>query len=301
MASLPWNRLLPVVGLLSLAGCMQGKDLDRRIESAERKVAALEQDVAEKDALAERVKQQQIQEARLSQQLSAPTPEALEAAFAPLPGMRVVTEQSESAIVTGRTNLADFALRLEELGKAQPGVQVHKLSLDGDALEVELGVLYPEDPPPPPSQAPIGSVFPWNQAKRDRLAQLEARRAELASQLPDAVNQRSALQWRVNALQDLARRAQTSRRTMIELAQRLTMPKVVVAPLELTWRSEDETIIAAGRPLDGNGPASLQAALGATFSADDVGMNAGWVRATVRAVAPTLGTDTAGPAAEGTP
>lgn len=240
------TSLLPLAGFLALAGCKQGDDLDKRIQAAEQRIADFERDLAEKDALIERVKQLQIQEARLAQQLSPPTVEAVEGAFAPLHGMRVISERADAVVVTGRAPLAAFAERLELLGTQQPGLQALEMNVDGEAIEIQLAVVQPEEAPSSRRRTPLGGVLPWNNTRREKLVALEARETELASQFPAFVLDRGQLQWRINALQGLLMSARDSRRALVVVAKALTAPAPLLTPLELRWA--DGKVVIGGRP-----------------------------------------------------
>jgi len=279
------SALVSLAALLALGGCKQGDDLDRRVQAATERVAGLEQAVAEKDALIERVKKLQIQEARLSQQLSPPTVEAVEAAFASLHGMRVISERADAVIVTGRAPLADFAERLELLGTQQPGLQAQELNLDGDAIEVQLVVVQPEQAPSGRRKVPLGSVLPWNQHRREALLALEAREAELAAQLPAFVLSRDALQWRINDLQGLLLTARESRRALMAVARAVTAPSVLFAPLELRWA--DGKVLLGGRPTTGFLLTDFKSAPPAGLTLTDTFQQENWVTSVV-SVDPSL-------------
>ncbi|MCI0571788.1 MAG: hypothetical protein L0Y66_13635 [Myxococcaceae bacterium] len=265
-----------LLALLALSGCKQGEHLEQRREAAEKQLAQLEHVLATRDEQLRELKQLQIAEARLSQQLSAPTAEALAAAFAALPGMRVVPEQDGSMVVTGRAPLEAFGERLLALGQTQPGVAVSMLRVDGDAVEARVHVGSTEEPPPAPRPSPIGWVMPWNRERLSRLRAVEARITEVRERLPDVLDERGALQWRVNALQDLAARAAETRAQALAAARALAGPSPLLTELDVQVR--ESTLVASGRPTPGTGVAQLRSALGPHFEVRRAAPSDGAVR-----------------------
>ncbi|HLT30927.1 MAG TPA: hypothetical protein VK013_12880 [Myxococcaceae bacterium] len=232
--SSPQPGVLALVAALSLVGCKQGEDLDRRIAHVQEQVDALKADLAREEALVEEVRALQIEEARFSQALFAPTIETIEAAFATLPGVRVLAGRADAIVVTGRAPLPDFTRQLLELGSAQPGLQVQVFNVDRDAVEVQLAVVRPETPPGPARERPLGMVFPWNGDSRDRLRALEAEREQLREQLPEFVLERDTMRWRLNEARGLLSEAHRSRVAMVTVARAFT-PEVGLGPIELEW------------------------------------------------------------------
>jgi uncharacterized small protein (DUF1192 family) len=237
--------VLALVAALSLAGCKQGEDLDRRIAHLQEQVDALKADLAREDALVEEVRALQIEEARFSQALFAPTIETIEAAFAVLPGVRVLAGRADAIVVTGRAPLGDFTRQLLDLGSAQPGIQVQAFNVDRDAVEVQLAVVRPETPPGPARERPLGMVFPWNKDARHRLRTLEEERNGLREQLPEFVLERDTMRWRLNEAKGLLSEAHRSRVAMVTVARAFT-PEVGLGPIELEW--VEGKVRLGGRP-----------------------------------------------------
>jgi hypothetical protein len=260
-----WAGLCAAGLLLALPGCKQAEDLEARTRAAEVQLEAAEQLRATRDAQLQALKQLQIAEARLSQQLSPPTTQEVAQAFAALPGLRLVPEADGSAVVTGKAPLAAFGERLEALGRQQPGVGVAFLRVDGEALEARLQVGQLEEMPPSPRPSPIGQVLPWNRERLAKLRAVEARLAEVRAALPPQLEGRAALQWRVGALQELATRAADSRAHALAAATALASG---AAPLmtELDLQRGERGWLASGRPRQGVGVAELQRALAPAFA-----------------------------------
>ena len=243
--SSPRPGVLALVAALSLAGCKQGEDLDRRIAHVQQQVDVLKADLAREEALVEEVRALQIEEARFSQALFAPTIETIESAFAVLPGVRVLAGRADAIVVTGRAPLEDFTRQLLDLGSAQPGIQVQAFNVDRDAVEVQLAVVRPETPPGPARERPLGMVFPWNGDARDRLRTLEEERNRLREQLPEFVLERDTMRWRLNEAKGLLSEAHRSRVAMVTVA-RAFKPEVGLGPIELEW--VEGKVRLGGRP-----------------------------------------------------
>jgi hypothetical protein len=258
-----WTGALGLLALLALPACKQAEHLDQRREAAERELAALQQLLATSKEQQYEVRQLMLREARFAQQLSAPTPEAIAQVFAALPGIRVVPEADGNSVVTGRAPLEAFAERLLALGQVQPGVSVAVLRVDGDAVEARLHVERPEEPPPPTRPSPIGRVLPWNLERLKRLREVEVRIDQLRAVLPDVLEHRDELQWRFNALQELAARAAGTRTHTVAIARLLAGARPLLGELEVQPR--EDVLQATGQLAPGVTPKEVRDALVPSF------------------------------------